>query len=553
MRPTTACGSNCEWGRPPIPALPAPRPPANLPGMRGIGWLILLWGGAVGLVPAAPEPKSVAILYNSGDEESRALAEFYAEARAIPAANLIGLPLPAAEEISRAEYDDKIAIPLRAEFDKRGWWQRRQDAQGKLVPVQNFIRVLVTIRGVPLKIRSEGPGGESTEEDRRKQPFQGHNEASVDSELAMLGLEGYPLDGAMRNPYHRSDKPIAEAAMPGLILTSRIDAVSAQTCRRMITDALAAEKTGLWGFHCIDVAHKYPQGDQWLESIVDQNLAAGLPTQVDRFKPTLPSSYPLRDVAMYYGWYEWHVSGPFLNPVFRFRPGALAIHIHSYSAQQMRDPMKNWSAALLERGAAITVGNVYEPYLPLTHHLDLLHQRLLEGHSWVEAAWMALPSCSWQAVTLGDPLYTPFRHLGGTGEVREEDRAYRALRAARLQWPDKPAERISQLKQAAVRMKSGVLLEAVALEHLEQGEADRAGTCFIQARELYPQAADKLRQDLQRVAILRAAGNRGSAAHSLRELIQHYSGHPEVAAARGWLDIVDPPPPPAPKPPPPGR
>lgn len=498
--------------------------------------------------PGAPQPRSVAILYNSDLPESKELAEFYAEARSIPAANLIGLPMPKQAELSRQEYDQLIAVPLRSEFDRRGWWSRRSNLQGGMEAVQNFIRVLVTVRGVPLKIRKSEPG-ESSQEDRRKNPFKGHDEASVDSELSMLGLEGYPLEGSLRNPYHRSDKSIADARLPALMLTARIDAVSFETCKRMIRDALAAEETGLWGFHCIDIAKKFPQGDEWLEKVVEQNLDAGIPTWVDRFKPTLPTHYPLRDTALYYGWYDWHISGPFLNPDFRFRPGALAIHIHSYSAQQLDNPVKNWSAALLERGAAITVGNVYEPYLPLTHHLDLLHQRLLEGYSWVEASWMALPSCSWQAVTLGDPLYRPFLHLQGSGKVRDEDRDYRALRAARLQWKDQPVERVQQLKQAAVRMKSGILLEAVALEHLEKDKPDRAGTCFIQARELYQDPADKLRQDLQRVAILRYSGNRPAAARSLRELIPHYSAEREVAAAKGWLDIVDPPPPPAPKPP----
>jgi len=503
---------------------------------------------ATGLSAAAPvpDPKSVAILYNSDDPESRELAEFYAEARAIPTANLIGLAMPKTEEISRKEYDSTIAVPLRAEFDKRGWWQRVTNAEGWIEPTRNQIRILVTVRGVPLKIRQSAREDGQPHPERNKQPFTGHDEASVDSELAMVGVEGYPLDGSLRNPYFRSTKPFASAGLGGLMLTSRIDAVTLQAARRMITDAIEAEKTGLWGFHCIDIAHKIPQGDTWLENIVKQNLATGIPTLVDRFKPTLPTNYPLRDTAAYYGWYEWHVSGPFLNPAFRFRPGAIAIHIHSYSAQQMRNPVRNWSAALLERGAAVTVGNVYEPYLGLTHQLDLLHERLLAGHCWVEAAWMSLPSCSWQAVTFGDPLYRPFVHLSGSGNIREEDRAYRALRAAALKWGDKPEERQRQLKDAAVRMKSGELLEAVALELLEAGDAERAGTCFVQARALYTEPADQLRQDLQRVALLRAAANRGTASRMLRELIQHYSAIAEVSAAKGWLDIVDPPPPPQP-------
>jgi len=52
----------------------------------------------------------------------------------------------------------------------------------------------------------------------------------------------------------------------------------------------------------------------------------------------------------------------------------------------------------------VTLGNVYEPYLQMTHHFDIFQTRLLAGHTVVEAAYMALPVLSWQNVVLGDPL-----------------------------------------------------------------------------------------------------------------------------------------------------
>ena len=317
----------------------------------------------------------------------------------------------------------------------------------------------------------------------------------------------------------------------------------------MIRDAIEVEETGLWGMTYVDIANKYPQGDQWLEAVVKQSVEAGMPVVVDRFSPTLPSCYPMGDAAMYFGWYDRNMSGPLLNPAFRFRKGAVAMHLHSFSAEQMRDAGKNWCGPLLEHGAAVTLGNVYEPYLHLSHDFGMLHQRLLKGYSWVEACWMSIPCASWQAVVFGDPLYQPFRHLGGTGVVNKDDVEYRAIRAAMKQWGDKPDERTAHLKEAAERMKSGVILEAIGLEALAHGNPDAARASILQARDLYANPADRLRQDLHRVAIERVADRKQVAIDTLREAEKQYAGIAEVAAVKGWLDILDPPPPPPTLPP----
>ncbi len=508
--------------------------------MRCKGWLVLMWLMAAALPSLAVHPSKIAILYNSADPESKELAEFYAEARDIPPNQLVGLEMPKQAEITREQYNKTIADPLRQVFVDRKWMERRKMQNGKLLGSFSRMRVLVTMRGVPLKIRQSPRADGKPHPDRKKQPFKGHDEASVDSELAMLPKGDYELDGAQRSLYFRSKTPIDDGAFTGIILTCRIDAPTLATCKRMITDAIKVEQSGLWGFHTIDISKKYPQGDDWLEVIVEKNLQLGLPTTVDRFRETLPLRYPLKDAACYYGWYDWNLSGPMLNPDFRFRKGAVAIHIHSFSAQQLRNPKKNWSGGLLEAGAAVTVGNVYEPYLGLSHHLDVLHERLLEGHTWVDASWMAMPALSWQGITLGDPLYRPFAHLNGSGEVLDADREYRALREAMKRWQRNPAERIRQLKQAAIRMKSGIFFEALALESLEEGDTNRAGTLFVQARELYTAKPDQLRQELHRIAMYRRAGNKDLAASNLKGLTQKYQDLPELAAVKAWLKLVTP-------------
>ena len=500
------------------------------------------------LVSGAPTPESVAVLYNSAVPESRKLAEFYRDARAIPPENLIGLDMPAVADISRAEYDEKIAGPLRAEFDRRGWWKRARDSNGVIVPVANDIRVLVTMRGVPLRIKPTPKPAAAADAKpvEESNPVTGRDEAAVDSELAMFGVEGLPADGVLRNLYHQATDGIADSRLPAQVLTARIDARSLATCERMIRDAVEAEKTGLWGMSYVDIANKFPQGDQWLETVVKANLKTGIPTVTDRFNETLPKNYPMTEVALYHGWYDRNVNGPFVKPGFRFRKGAVAMHLHSFSAEQLSNPNKNWCAPLLERGAAVTVGNVYEPYLHLTHDFGLLHQRLLEGYSWVEACWMAMPVSSWQGVVLGDPLYRPFLHFSGSGERRKEDRDFRALRAAMLQWPASPETRYAKLEDAARRTGSGIFLEATALEMLETGLRSRAAVTFQSAKTAFVRTEDKLRQDFHIAAIDRAAGHKDLALRTLRDAQLRYTGNPGTEALAEWIRILDPPPPPPP-------
>ena len=64
---------------------------------------------------------------------------------------------------------------------------------------------------------------------------------------------------------------------------------------------------------------------------------------------------------------------------FRFCPGAVAVHIHSFSAATLRDPLADWAGPLLWRGAAATLGNVYEPYLDSHAATRRLHDRLRAG------------------------------------------------------------------------------------------------------------------------------------------------------------------------------
>lgn len=500
---------------------------------------------------AAPiAPQNVAVLYNNQDPESEQLAKFYAKMRAIPRANLIGLELSKKGEITRKEYNETLRDPLRAIFTSRQWWSMAKTQQGQILPGKSKISTLVCMRGVPFKIKREAiPAVPQTKDSAKKlpAPFNKANEAAVDSELSMVGIHGLSPLGPLNNAYFKKDIHFDQAKLPFLLLVGRIDGPSLSLCKRIVSDAITTERRGLWGMCYLDLAKKgksYAMGDKWLESIAKLNDGIGIPTVVDKNKQTFTTNYPMNAASLYYGWYTSHQNGPLLNPKFRFRRGAVAVHLHSFSASQLRNPTRHWTGPLLEKGAAATVGNVYEPYLHLTHHLDILHDRLIKGYSLVEAAYMACPSLSWQNVVLGDPLYRPFLHLDGGGSKDEFDRDYRAIRVANQVWKNAPELMVQKLRTAAAAKGNATIYEYLGLRCRQHQQNDVAIAFFQTASKKHLLNGDRLRQWIYTADIQREAGNKPLAIATLRQAKVLSGDTPESKSVTALLNILDPPPPP---------
>lgn len=367
---------------------------------------VALAGSAFAEQPLAP---ATIVVFNSNDRESADLAKFYAQKRGIARDHLVGLACSSDEEISREDYDRTIAAPLREQFKQRNWWTLRESPDAPPTVTTNSIRFVALIKGMPLKVRA----AENYPGDKRSGgPIGSRNEASVDSELVVLARFSPEVSGATTNPYHQSYRPIAEISDAVFMLVCRLDAPSGATVRRMITDAIDAEKNGLWGRAYVDGANNTTGGlqigDRWLAEIPGQLRKAGVPVVYDNASAIFADGYPMSDAALYYGWYTGAVAGPFAQPGFRFTPGAVAVHIHSFSASTLRDPAANWVGPLVTKGAAASLGNVYEPFLQLTTNLSILNDRLLHGFTFAESAYMATQAVSWMQVMVGDPLYRPY-------------------------------------------------------------------------------------------------------------------------------------------------
>jgi len=441
---------------------------------------------------------STIVVYNTAAVDSAELARFYAKQRGIASDHIVGVTCSTDEEISREEYDSNIAAPLREAFQSRGWWVLRETPEQQTVVMTTSIRFVALIKGMPLKIKPTGayPGDKPADG-----PIDNRNEASVDSEIAALGYFSPQISGARPNSYFKSFRAIDQWEDAALLLVCRLDAPTAATVRRMITDAIATEKKGLWGRAYVDSAHAasagYDLGDRWLAEIPPQLHKVGIPVVYHSPVPGIfPESYPMRDCALYYGWYYPNVAGPFTQPDFRFVPGAIAMHIHSFSATTLRDPNANWVGPLVSRGAAASVGNVYEPYLQLTTHPNILNDHLLHGFTFAESAYSATEALSWMSVMVGDPLYRPYGswiQIDTATDVSKTSSWKMYHDFAVQNFSSASAQYRSLARQAASRGRNCPMIEDLGLMEAADGNLATATTYFGQARTCYSSRDDILR------------------------------------------------------------
>ena len=485
---------------------------------------------------------ATAVVYNAADPESKALAEYYAAKRSIPAANLLGLQTSSEETITRSEFQKTIESPLRAAFIERGWWKTGAVPQQGNIAIQTTMRVLALMRGLPLRISEEAVPGVAS-------PAAGEsNASSVDSELAICGVMDKPVKGPLQNPYFGRAEPFYALPITPMFLVGRLDGPDKATARRLIDDAIATEATGLYGKAYIDLALKnepgYKMGEDWLLAAARALELKGIPVMVDSLASTLPVNFPMTDAAFYLGWYVQSADGPFLNPSFKFRRGGIACHIHSFSATTVRSTKDYWCGPLLAKGACAVLGNAWEPYLQLTTHLDKFTEGLLAGRNLAEAAWGATQTLSWMNVVLGDPLYQPFPASPAKVE-KDIDTDYKALRLALARWGNAgPANDalMKNLKLAGTTLKSGPIFEFMAL-HSQAGTDTpelEANEWFKLALQNYSKTPDKIRILLEQADARRREGTNKPAIKLLEKIIADYSAAPETEAARAWLQQLRP-------------
>jgi uncharacterized protein (TIGR03790 family) len=515
-------------------------------------WLLVLvmaWPGRVG---GADLGTSVVVIYNARMPESKAVAEYYARRRQVPADQLFGFNLPTEEIISRREFIEQLQEPLLAKLEDQGLFtfspegaaaRRGRSATAPRRLLRSKIRYAAICYGVPVKIKKDESLVEK-EAAQAKEELQ-RNEASVDSQLACLPLEGQkPVlwTGPMPNPAYGATNTAFLDPTNGVLMVTRLDGPSAEIARGLVDKAIQAETNGFWGRAYFDARGLtnggFKLGDDWIRASAQICRNLGFETELDEHEATFGSGFPLSHAVIYAGWYDWTVSGPFARPTVEFMPGAIAYHLHSFSANILRTKTDNWVGPLLLKGATATMGNVYEPYLAGTPNLPVFFSRLLYYRSsYAEAAYASLSALSWQSLVVGDPLYRPYLHhpveLFQALEKRHSDLIeWYHLQVVNLNLVKGfPLEDcIAYLIRLPILKTSAVLTEKLANLYWDGKQYSSALATFETALARHPSPPQKLRL-LLRLAHLRSYyGPDAKAIASYQTILKDYPDYPDQLA-----------------------
>ena len=521
--------------------------------------VILGWGGALSSRAANPGHE-VIIVYNTRVPESKGVADYYAERRHVPTNQIWGFPLSTNDDISRAEFRDALQKPLAETLRKQKLWQiaptivhATTNHPGKVEwkPVESKIRYAVLCYGVPLRIDKDPNFKEEGLESLR--PEMRRDEAAVDGELALLPLieEKLALAGPLRNPVYTSTNAPMLHPTNGVLLVTRLDGPSAAIARGLVDKALQAEAEGLWGRAYFDLRNitepGYKQGDDWIRGASEICRHLGFETVVDENPGTFPAGFPMSQIAIYIGWYDGNVSGPFAQPTVEFMPGAFAYHLHSYSAATLRSASQNWVGPLLAKGATITMGCVAEPYLTGTPDVAVFTARFIySGFTFGEAAYACQPWLSWQTTVVGDPLYRPF---GRNPEQLHQGLYSRGNKLVEWSWlrlanlglvnGKSLAEVVALLEQVNSEKPSAVISEKLADLYAAQGKPSSAAHAYEQALGLDPTPQQRVRLRLALAEKLLALDRQPEAYEDYQKLLHEFPDHPDkLALCRKLLPLA---------------
>jgi uncharacterized protein (TIGR03790 family) len=498
-------------------------------------------GSAAGLAAADTARDRVVILANADDPDSVSIARHYAEVRRVPAANIIALPMPDSETITWRQFVDLVWQPLESRLVAAGWIEAIPmdlfDPAGrrKYAVSGNRIAALVVCRGVPLRVS----------EDRSLLDVDVHytgaaavhtNQGAVDSELSLLAQTAFPVNSFSPNPLFGVEHPTPDVEAQ-VVKVSRLDGPTSAEALGLVDLAVEAEREGLSGRAYVDSSRAAGEGDAWLRATAAEIRVLGFDLSETRGSDTLPVTGRFDAPALYFGWYTEDIRGPFMLPGFRFPPGAVALHIHSYTARSLRSDTKGWCGPLVARGVTATVGNVYEPYLQLVHRPDLLLAALARGDDLVDAAYFALPALAWQSIVIGDPLYRPLAGAGasrGTDGAEGADSPYAVIR--RMNLLDRDGRAADAIAEGRRRLDAGPDLPlALALggRLRAAGQGDEAARLVLFSAERSGLSEGQWGAIGEAAAFLRACGRAGDAVAAYRRLLACDRIPP--AARSGWL------------------
>lgn len=376
---------------------------------------------------------SVAVIYNINSQVSTEIANYYASKRNIPSFYLLGINCVTDEVIDRDYYNQYIRDVVRYQIESRG--------------LKNKIRYLVTTKGMPLKIKS------TPDQCQTVQPGGG----SIESFLCLLfddlddycgGLVEnlYYKDNAVFNSFEFDYKKYCPDTMTAKIsyLSSRLDAYTIEDVKSMIDRGLSVDLS-LTGKIILDrdPSISYDRMIEANNNLTNLGYASNL--VFDNSSLNITSVGSNQKAIGYCGngshasvnpFMGWDPSIGYLGGAnFLWENGAAFSTYESFNANSFyyqdngcdfggengqllgHVARQNLIADFIQDGGTVAVGNVYEPSAHNILDESIFFARYLEGHYFIDAAYMSLPLLRFQNVVIGDPLCLISNKIHGNGEI----------------------------------------------------------------------------------------------------------------------------------------
>jgi len=340
----------------------------------------------------ADPAKEVVVLVNENVPESVAIGEYYATRRAIPKANICRIKTTPNEICDWAALRKDILEPLT-----------------KFLEDKPDILYIVPTWGVPVKTREEKPAndGKDGEAGPIKSWVSGRDYACIDREIELIKIP-HEIDGWIASTVFRHQRRITRE--DSIYIVSRLDGPTAEAARGLVDLALYGEAYGIEGRALLDtrgLAKEDPLGatDAEMKEIAPLFERASIDFDHDD-KGDVVDLATRESAGHYWGWYTGNVLCS--KESWRFRPGAVGAHLHSFSGAQLRRTNQTWTGPLVHFGITGTCGTVYEPLVAGFPYGQVFFDRFLSGHTFGESMAMATMFTSWVAVYVGDPLYAPY-------------------------------------------------------------------------------------------------------------------------------------------------
>ena len=360
---------------------------------------------------------NVLVLYNQDSPDGQQIAEYYADVH--PGVSLLGLDgVSTSEQISEKHYLEVIRPQV-------------------LAGLHDDIEVIVTTKGMPLRIKNESPNPMLYSGWRGSvygipisngwwEPY-----SSLESELTRIdridsaNLMGdqaeffsppaFPFSSNHQaaNPYFDSGTAFSRSdhEYEGIRLTSRLDGFSVDDV--IVSIDRAQQAISLPDGQCVlvddDPSAPAAYADL-MPDLVEKVLAPS--GQSYYFEPTEKDVTSMSSPVIGYHSHGAHAAGAGYidNLTLDIAPGAVFHTWESYNAYSFNEGGNRYDQGLIAEwiraGGTAGLGHVAEPgasRMNVTNE-DIFWEMLLDGHSFVEAAWAATPQLSFVNTVVGDPL-----------------------------------------------------------------------------------------------------------------------------------------------------